>query len=357
MNMETSPKNDLYALYGNAPRNRQINVDNYISWNDGGPDHLLKWTSIFICPRTGEIFKSGRYGDPGSYRASSCNNEEIIWYTQKKLAEQGAAALALDCQNFRDSSNASAASTPDRLGDDEPYLPTSASSLPLSMPLKEYEEAKRTVQRFGGSISNSENEEKSDSRQLLYEIDCEGMPQVTNIHQQHQQEAKETKERQQIRSAGVNKSFEAEAAAGMSYQGSHQQHQQESNTDSPILYQEDQVRYNVETVDSNSSQGSMYDYSHDMIYNNHPFESGLTSIHCQMPPTRSPEDKGISSALEKIFGTENCEPDIRKGKFDDFDSNEDTSNGQFDDAEDHFEGSDNNECDVAHVVGQFDNAD
>jgi len=65
----------------------------FVSWPTG-PHNSLWWTSIHVCPLTGECFASGTlYG-------LQC--EKGMWYRTKKLAERAAAGRAMDCFLYRE---------------------------------------------------------------------------------------------------------------------------------------------------------------------------------------------------------------------------------------------------------------
>ena len=113
-----APKSELYAHYGKDPYRRVLGGSDYVTWNDNGPPHDLRFTSIFICPLTGEPFKSGRYGQDNKPPMGTYRNDDFCWHTSKKLAEHGAAARAYDCLSYR-------AAQPGKpyyyLGNEEPY--------------------------------------------------------------------------------------------------------------------------------------------------------------------------------------------------------------------------------------------
>lgn len=151
------PKNTLSSWYGKHHKKTAIrNAECFRTWSNGGPAHLLQWTSIFTCPVSKEKFPSGSFGDPKSYTkvyqnqgsqssyseaiaeksdlpsttsestndndkkdkdSSEINIDEtssedksepedkeagIVWFTRKINAEHAAAARALDCLNFRE---------------------------------------------------------------------------------------------------------------------------------------------------------------------------------------------------------------------------------------------------------------
>jgi hypothetical protein len=136
------PINALGCYYSQNYHTLHLKMsDYYFTWNDENPkSHLLLWTSIFICPLSGEIFVSGRW--PGqdvvlkeatsvsstvsdrttqvddetstSHTESvmatpipaKLNNLQVRWLKKKKIAEHGAAAWAYDCFQYRHSKSA-----------------------------------------------------------------------------------------------------------------------------------------------------------------------------------------------------------------------------------------------------------
>jgi hypothetical protein len=120
------PKAALHSVYGRPPRRKVISQENYHTWHDSGPPHLLKFTSIFCCPLTGECFASGRYGDPAFYyqhsTRSTGSSAFVTWYNKKTLAEHGAAARAFDCIASREyAGDEGIDMIPETLGADVPY--------------------------------------------------------------------------------------------------------------------------------------------------------------------------------------------------------------------------------------------
>lgn len=108
-NSKAVPKAELHTLYGKPPRRKILSASNYHTWHDGNQAHNLLWTSVFVCPTTGELFSSGSY--PGAF----VSKQFIFnWYSKKTHAEHAAAARAHDCLMLRDGSSC-------RLGLDEPY--------------------------------------------------------------------------------------------------------------------------------------------------------------------------------------------------------------------------------------------
>lgn len=89
----------------------------YHSWCDQNPQsHLLTWTSIFVCPVTGELFPSGRWPYQHErpptqscynyYDTSNTSNTTTTtsywWFPRKNFAEDGAAARCFDCKVHRE---------------------------------------------------------------------------------------------------------------------------------------------------------------------------------------------------------------------------------------------------------------
>jgi hypothetical protein len=57
-----APKAALYEWYIKEHKT-QINVSEcYFTWDNHGLPHERKFTSIFVCPLTGEVFPSGKHG-------------------------------------------------------------------------------------------------------------------------------------------------------------------------------------------------------------------------------------------------------------------------------------------------------
>jgi hypothetical protein len=121
------PKNALHALYSQPPRRKILDKVDFIAWNDGGPPHKLRFTAVFVCPLTGEVFPSGRYGDPQYYTVAP---DGVVWYTKKTLAEHGAAARAWDCWAWRDCPPHLDAPA---IGQDPPYPASQPMPLPINI--------------------------------------------------------------------------------------------------------------------------------------------------------------------------------------------------------------------------------
>lgn len=104
----------------------------YHTWSDCNPkNNLILYTSIFVCPLTGELFKSGRwkYDKEKPQPNRHCHKDVMIhsrnpspqqdivaeeveqndliitdywWFPKKKWSEGGAAALCFDCKVYRE---------------------------------------------------------------------------------------------------------------------------------------------------------------------------------------------------------------------------------------------------------------
>ena len=105
--------------------------------------HQLKFTSVFVCPLSGELFFSGEYGDSKHYTVKEEQGAKVVWYgesihpfrklhhdvsfsfshvgtAKKTLAEHGAAARAYDCHSHRQHFGTTMRSV--HLGWEAPYL-------------------------------------------------------------------------------------------------------------------------------------------------------------------------------------------------------------------------------------------
>jgi hypothetical protein len=135
------PKAALYTLYSKPPYRINLSTENYYCWNDGGPPHNMRFTGIFCCPQSGEIFQSGRYGDDASLYQYK---DGLYWYAKKGLAEHGAAARAHDCLQYR--------SVPEGslyfwVGDDIPYRTARPMEAPPSMPAAQWQKLVQAQRR------------------------------------------------------------------------------------------------------------------------------------------------------------------------------------------------------------------
>ena len=111
------PKARLNSWYGEAPRRQQLGKEWFVSWANGAQPHQLRFSCVFVCPLTAEIFPAGRYGQDTGH---SVDGNNVVWYTQKKQAEHGAAARAYDCFSYRQHYGTDIQAT--RLGLETPYL-------------------------------------------------------------------------------------------------------------------------------------------------------------------------------------------------------------------------------------------
>jgi hypothetical protein len=91
-----SPKLALNVLYGKEMKEMtQLTNESFFHWDDQGPPHKRKFTCVFVCPVTYERFPASRSGKASKFVVDEQNG--IVWFAQKKLAEQGAAARRHDC--------------------------------------------------------------------------------------------------------------------------------------------------------------------------------------------------------------------------------------------------------------------
>lgn len=133
-----SPILTLNNWYSARFKMMQLTSSSYTFWNDGNEkDHLLRHTCAFRCPRSGEIFLSGRYGNPNRYEVrEEISNRgvpiEVIWYTKKKYAQHAAAARVLDCYSYRE--NECNISMSYKLCQEEPYSANESMPIPSSAP-------------------------------------------------------------------------------------------------------------------------------------------------------------------------------------------------------------------------------
>lgn len=105
-----APKAALHIVYGKAPRRKVVSGDHFHSFHDGGPAHILRWTCIFVCPISGELFVAVPYPSGGSTVIDQFPSEQNhyqpiwgrYWFPKKLQAEHGAAAAAHDCMVYRD---------------------------------------------------------------------------------------------------------------------------------------------------------------------------------------------------------------------------------------------------------------
>lgn len=89
-------------------------------WHDNGKAHERRYTGIFKCPLTGEIFCCGQYDKVENYLVKEEEmNVLVVWYRKKVMVEHAAAARALDCMNSREMR---AHRSSIRLCVEEPYL-------------------------------------------------------------------------------------------------------------------------------------------------------------------------------------------------------------------------------------------
>jgi hypothetical protein len=93
------PKAALNAWYGQKPEKIQLSKESFLIWNDGGMPHLQKFTCIFCCPLTGEVFASGRYGDPLLFdvQPDEATASDVVWYSKLLKLYTGYSHLLFGC--------------------------------------------------------------------------------------------------------------------------------------------------------------------------------------------------------------------------------------------------------------------
>lgn len=111
-------KAELHRLYGKPPRRKVITSEYFHTWHDENPSHIRKWTALFVCPISAELFFAGRYGPEGT------RENELVWFVKKATAEHAAAARAYDCFVYRDRISGADALEEERnpIGVETPYF-------------------------------------------------------------------------------------------------------------------------------------------------------------------------------------------------------------------------------------------
>jgi hypothetical protein len=145
----TAKLNEYY--FQKHPSNRMIPSfkKNFVSWPTG-LENNLRWTSVFVCPRTGECFSAGTLRNDSSVDGK--------WYGTKKCAEKAAAGRAMDCFRFREQQQDQhgTASSSSFLGfcTQEPYdqhpSPRKQMEIPPDIPPQHYKE----IQELQNIVTN-----------------------------------------------------------------------------------------------------------------------------------------------------------------------------------------------------------
>jgi hypothetical protein len=86
------PKSALLTYLAQQHRSAPL----FFTWNDRGPPHLLQWTSVVFVEA--HAYASGRFGTT----KCSVDDNTVVWYSKKSLAEHGASARAFDCLLYQD---------------------------------------------------------------------------------------------------------------------------------------------------------------------------------------------------------------------------------------------------------------
>lgn len=127
------PKNALDTWYQKEFQFQIVTSDCYFTWHNDGMPHERKFTSIFVCPITAEVFSTGTYGPKKYYtlQADPVTGATIVWFStsfllgvakvhcleehsiyricclhcffldDKASAQHGAASRAYDCFSLR----------------------------------------------------------------------------------------------------------------------------------------------------------------------------------------------------------------------------------------------------------------
>ena len=107
-NQRDAPRGALYTWYSKEYR-VFLSAGNYVTFDNEGPDHQKRFTSIFVDPKSGECFPSGRYGteywqdhEVGWVGTTTrATTTSMNWFVNKKAAENAAAARAYDYLTYR----------------------------------------------------------------------------------------------------------------------------------------------------------------------------------------------------------------------------------------------------------------
>lgn len=77
------PKNALDTWYQKEFQFQIVTSDSYFTWHNDGMPHERKFTSIFVCPITAEVFSTGTYGPKKYYtlQADPVTGATIVWFS------------------------------------------------------------------------------------------------------------------------------------------------------------------------------------------------------------------------------------------------------------------------------------
>lgn len=117
---EENPKSALKEYYDKSDPRIILTKGSFVSITDTAAGHHVPlFSSIFVCPMTGEIFLSGRLLNPkyGGDQVIVRNN--LAWYKTKANSHFAAAGRALDCFNMRGERKVE-----EKFCDDAPYRST-----------------------------------------------------------------------------------------------------------------------------------------------------------------------------------------------------------------------------------------
>ena len=100
-----TPILEVNAFYGQTYK-RSVSKDCYITFNNGGAPHAALFSCTFVCPVTSALFPSCRYGP-----VDEVDGNGVVWFKQKKQAQQAAAARFLADHQFSEPSRAARIAT------------------------------------------------------------------------------------------------------------------------------------------------------------------------------------------------------------------------------------------------------
>jgi hypothetical protein len=114
-----TPRTLLHQHYGTTAAIGLKDKD-FCSDSDG-PDHRKVWTSVLVCPMTGELFLSRPYNDDAVVYVGESNG--VHWFVTKNDAEHAAAAWAINCYQHREWANTAG---------EDPEPPQTLGTIPFS---------------------------------------------------------------------------------------------------------------------------------------------------------------------------------------------------------------------------------
>lgn len=100
----TTILNNFYATQTRLEESPS-STQQFICWHDRSTGDSLRWTALFVCPLSAEVFLAAPYtlqtipapGKEPTYK------DDLFWFPNKNMAKCGAAGRALDCFAYRQS--------------------------------------------------------------------------------------------------------------------------------------------------------------------------------------------------------------------------------------------------------------